>query len=237
MASDRQIKANRENAQKCTGPRTEAGKARSSQNALKTGLDAKSEVIRYEKQSDYDTLTTEYYDRFHPTVPEERCLVDTLIKSEWLGRRYMAIEANLWTFEITDAYPHPLGRAFAIASEQFARVDRRINSAQRNFQQALKQLRQIQAEQTALADDMPCDAQSEQPAAAPRQDRDSPSSRDSSSGEDAMPEPQESAETPRTGEATEPLNPELVSVRISHLPAPPTPLGYCEIEENPPIAA
>jgi len=201
MASDRQIKANRENAQKCTGPRTEAGKARSSQNALKTGLDAKSEVIRYEKQSDYDTLTTEYYDRFHPTVPEERCLVDTLIKSEWLGRRYMAIEANLWTFEITDDYPHPLGRAFAIASEQFARVDRRINSAQRNFQQALKQLRQIQA-------DHPQDVTAPEP--------DEPA-------ESAPPlpfiVPNPPAPIPDT--ATEQLNTELDSIGISLQPASP----------------
>ena len=38
MASERQIAANRENAKRSTGPRTEAGKLRSSRNAFKHGL-------------------------------------------------------------------------------------------------------------------------------------------------------------------------------------------------------
>jgi hypothetical protein len=38
MASPRQIEANRRNAQKSTGPRTQAGKARSRLNAVKHGL-------------------------------------------------------------------------------------------------------------------------------------------------------------------------------------------------------
>jgi hypothetical protein len=38
MATPRQIEANRRNAQKSTGPRTEAGRARSRLNALKHGL-------------------------------------------------------------------------------------------------------------------------------------------------------------------------------------------------------
>jgi len=145
MASDRQIEANRRNAEKCTGPRTQAGKAVSSQNALKTGLDAKSEVIRTESHADYESLIAEYYQRFHPTVPEERCLVDTLIKSEWLGRRYLRADAAVWEQRFDDTKSEATGRVFRERSDIFARVERRINSAQRNFQQALKQLISIQA--------------------------------------------------------------------------------------------
>jgi hypothetical protein len=79
MASNRQIEANRKNAQHCTGPRTEKGKATSSQNALKTGLDAKSEVLRFESRPDYEALIAEFYARYQPTVPEDRSLVDMLI--------------------------------------------------------------------------------------------------------------------------------------------------------------
>ena len=45
MATKAQIKANRENAKKSTGPRTEEGKQRVSLNALKHGLLARDAVL------------------------------------------------------------------------------------------------------------------------------------------------------------------------------------------------
>ena len=41
MASEKQIRANRENAKRSTGPRTAAGRMKSSQNALRHGLSLK----------------------------------------------------------------------------------------------------------------------------------------------------------------------------------------------------
>ena len=46
MASEKQIEANRANAQHSTGPKTPAGKAISRLNALKHGLTAEIAVIR-----------------------------------------------------------------------------------------------------------------------------------------------------------------------------------------------
>ena len=57
---------------------------------LKTGLDAKSEVIRTEIRADYEVLTAEYYTRFHPIVPEERSLVDALIMTAYM-RKFLMI--------------------------------------------------------------------------------------------------------------------------------------------------
>jgi len=45
MPTQNQIQANRRNAQHSTGPRTAEGKAASSMNALKSGIDARSSVI------------------------------------------------------------------------------------------------------------------------------------------------------------------------------------------------
>ena len=54
MATEKQKKANRENAKKSTGPRTEEGKARSSQNGIKHGLLARDAVMADEDPAEYD---------------------------------------------------------------------------------------------------------------------------------------------------------------------------------------
>jgi hypothetical protein len=112
MASRKQITANQQNAKKCTGPTSPEGKAKSSMNALKHGLDAKSEVIRCESEPAYQTLIAEYYARYHPTVPEERDLVDILIQSTWLRRRYMSIDAGIWERGFYDTGTESLGLVF-----------------------------------------------------------------------------------------------------------------------------
>jgi hypothetical protein len=50
MATERQIAANRRNAQKSTGPRSAAGQKTSSQNALRHGLNSRISSIDFEKQ-------------------------------------------------------------------------------------------------------------------------------------------------------------------------------------------
>ena len=69
MPTDSQIQANRRNAKKSTGPRSAEGKAASSQNALKTGIDAKSPVIRGEDHATLEALATRYHERFQPATP------------------------------------------------------------------------------------------------------------------------------------------------------------------------
>ena len=151
MASRNQIEANQKNAQNCTGPTSEAGKATSSRNALKTGIDAKSEVIRVESQAEYDELIAEFYGRYHPTVPEERMLVDALIRTEWLSRRYMCTEKSVWERGFNETDSTSLGLVFIRFERFLDRLNHRINSAQRNSQKALKQLLEVRAKNAANA--------------------------------------------------------------------------------------
>jgi hypothetical protein len=150
MATQKQIEANRLNSRKSTGPRTPAGKSVSRMNALKTGIDANSQVIRGEDPSALATLTAEYYDRYQPSTPEQRALVDTLISSDWLQRRLRLAESPLWehAFERMDRWDSetqaPLGEAFSSNSQAFSRLQRRIDSADRNYHRALKELRRLQ---------------------------------------------------------------------------------------------
>ena len=229
MASDRQIAANRENAKRCCGPTSPTGKAISSQNALKHGLDSKSEVMRCESRPDYEALIAEYYERFQPTVPEDRCLVDMLIKSEWHSRRYMSIDAGIWERGFLVINDRSLGRVFELSGKAFDRVDRRINSAQRNFQNALKQLMDIRAKRAKepeIGTEPPLTVEPAPPLSA--EPTPSLPSRDHEGAALETPQP---AKIPV---ATKPLNPKLVSFLQNDSTVP---VDQPEKKEPPPIAA
>jgi|SRR5271157_4272264 len=78
MATDKQIHANRRNAQKSTGPRTARGKAASRWNALKSGIDAQLEILPGEDPQAHATLVQSFRDAHQPADPAERDLVDAL---------------------------------------------------------------------------------------------------------------------------------------------------------------
>jgi hypothetical protein len=156
MPSQLQMEANRRNSQKSTGPRTAAGKATSSQNALGSGIYAESETIRDENPSDLEALATSYYTRFHPDAPEQRAFVDVLIHSEWTLRRLRRSEAQLWDQNMEWSEPcsaenlFPLGRAVSYeGSKVFARLQHRITATQRNYERALKDLLRLQPQPPA----------------------------------------------------------------------------------------
>ena len=60
MSTIKQIEANRANALRSTGPRTEAGKAASSGNALRHGFTARRVVIEGEDPVLFDRLRDEH---------------------------------------------------------------------------------------------------------------------------------------------------------------------------------
>jgi hypothetical protein len=154
MATIKQIEANRLNAQKSSGPRTAEGKASSAQNALKTGIDAQSTIIRGEHIADLETLTAEYFQRFRPQTPEQRHYVDSLIRDDWQLRRLAKADAQIWERAMNRAYQldknAPLGHAFEMDDKHFVRLQRRIDSIQRSYKAALHELRLLQAEQQAV---------------------------------------------------------------------------------------
>ena len=145
MSTIRQIEANRRNAQKSTGPRSAGGKAVSRFNALKTGIYGREQVIRGENPATLDALAAEYHERWRPATTEARALVDSLVGSEWLLRRLRKAEAQYWEYRMDSVLRldsnNPLGQTVANGAETFARLQRRIDSAERNFHRALKELR------------------------------------------------------------------------------------------------
>src|SRR4051812_26207921 len=142
MATEKQINANRLNAQKSTGPRTPAGKAISSRNALKTGQFAKSEMAL--AMADYSTLAADYAAEFDPKTPEARFYVRMIVQSIWQTRQLWRIETALWNNHIHEAERlgenSSLGAVFQKAYKELDRVGRAIEASDNVFYAALKKL-------------------------------------------------------------------------------------------------
>jgi hypothetical protein len=150
MATLSQIEANRRNAQHSTGPRTPEGKAASSMNAFKTGIDAESSVIPGEDAAALAALAERFYHDCQPQTEIESLLVDNIIRAAWRLRRFDRIDAEILIYIMEDTnYPSPngpVGKAFHTTSSTQSRLQRRINDTTRLQREAIKDLQRLQAE-------------------------------------------------------------------------------------------
>jgi hypothetical protein len=95
MASDKQIAANRRNAQKSTGPRTTQGKLKSRCNALRHGLTAETVIDVFENVDDYQSFEEAIVAHYAPVSIVKRELTLRLASLLWRLRRATAIETGL----------------------------------------------------------------------------------------------------------------------------------------------
>jgi hypothetical protein len=140
-------RANRANALLSTGPRTAAGKQRSSQNALSHGLTSRSPVVATEDPADYQRHCGQFFDEYQPATPTETHLTQELADTAWRINRIPQLESALLDraanppndqaridFDIVDAH-----RSLATLGMHGQRLSRQ-------FQKALEQLREIQSD-------------------------------------------------------------------------------------------
>ena len=95
MKSLRQIEANRYNALKSTGPKTEDGKQRSRRNALKHGFTAETVIEPLENPEEYRAFENAIVSEYLPQTPVEQELVHRLASLFWRLRRATSIETGL----------------------------------------------------------------------------------------------------------------------------------------------
>jgi hypothetical protein len=81
--SELQLAANRVNAAKCTGPRTEEGKKRSSQNARRHGLTAQTTVMTEEDRVHHDAFVADIIADLAPVGFEETFLATSAAEEAW----------------------------------------------------------------------------------------------------------------------------------------------------------
>jgi hypothetical protein len=100
VVSIKRIEANRKNAKLSTGPKSSAGKFRSSRNSLKHGLEARRHLIIGEDAkefNEYKALQTKMFD------PKDAIEVDDCIQIITLGwklRRFSVVETGLFNQDI-----------------------------------------------------------------------------------------------------------------------------------------
>ena len=104
MTSYRQINANRRNALKSTGPKTEAGKQVSRCNAARHGLTAETVIGALEDAEDYKAFKAAITDDYDAQSAVERELVLRLASILWRLRRATTMETGL--FEIQAQHLH-----------------------------------------------------------------------------------------------------------------------------------
>src|SRR5205085_3711979 len=95
MATEKQIAANRENAQKSTGPKTPEGRAAVRLNGIKHGLTASALVLRGESESDFENLLDSMQAEHQPSTATEEALVTQIAMATWRLRRLHHIVCRL----------------------------------------------------------------------------------------------------------------------------------------------
>jgi hypothetical protein len=93
--SQRKFDANRRNAAKSTGPRSEQGKKTVSRNALRHGMFSQHVVLPGEDVEAFDQLRRDTVRKFNPRDPVELRLVEQAISAMWKLQRLEGVELQL----------------------------------------------------------------------------------------------------------------------------------------------
>ncbi len=96
MASQQQIDANRQNAQKSTGPKTPEGKAAVCQNAFTHGLTAELACINGEDMDEFDATRQSFEDELKPVGPVQTLLVQRIVMAAWRLDRLRLLEGGVF---------------------------------------------------------------------------------------------------------------------------------------------
>ncbi len=96
MSSAAQVAANQANAQLSTGPKTAEGKAKSSRNALKTGLTGRTILVTNQEAELYEEHVLNYDARFDPQTPRETELVQSIADCRWRLGSIPGLESALY---------------------------------------------------------------------------------------------------------------------------------------------
>jgi hypothetical protein len=130
MTSYRKIEANRRNALKSTGPKTEAGKQVSRCNAVRHGLTAETVLSALEDPEDYKAFEAAITADYDAQSAVERELVLRLVSILWRLRRATTMETGLFEIQAQQLHDYRQNRELpSNSSEVIHSMFRRGESA------------------------------------------------------------------------------------------------------------
>jgi hypothetical protein len=106
--SDAQLAANRANAQLSSGPKSPAGKAASSLNAVKTALTGRTILLHSDDVAEYQRHIAAYQEEFKPIGYLESELLQSIADCAWRIRRVSNLEQTFYAKgreEFADLFP------------------------------------------------------------------------------------------------------------------------------------
>jgi hypothetical protein len=154
MSTERQIKANKANASKSTGPGPR-GKPISSRNAVKHGLFSKQRQVPEEDRPVIRQLEQQLYAEYRPQGPTETAYIDSIVDNIARLSTTLKIEKNLFEhYRVYDDRKGDVSVAFAHDASQtnsLTRLSRYARIFERGLQKDLAELRKLQARRSRPA--------------------------------------------------------------------------------------
>lgn len=134
-----------------TGPRTEAGKARSRFNALKHTLDAREDILPGEDSEARAELSAAYRDEHRPVGPTQSFLVEVLAQRHWERMRYTRAKVQIVKAACAGMDPADQNLAAILLKDPATtklldKVERRLDRTHRDYMQALTAIHRLQKE-------------------------------------------------------------------------------------------
>ncbi|MFL6463176.1 MAG: hypothetical protein ACJ73N_02045 [Bryobacteraceae bacterium] len=158
--SERRLAANHANAQKSTGPKTIAGKAKSSLNAVKTGLTGHTVLLPTDDAKAYQSHVERYREEFEPQGMLQEQIVQTLADLQWRLNRIPGLETGILALARRRCAPdlfadEPDSQVRAVlldahvqetAARQLDNLHRQENRLRREYRQQMQELERLQNE-------------------------------------------------------------------------------------------
>ena len=157
--SEKQLAANRRNAQLSRGPVSAAGRQRSSLNNLRHGLTGQTTVLSDEDRAAHDRFCAGIVACLRPVGLLEAQIAQSIAADHWRLNRVSAIETNLFALGHCESPTTDGGsdddpdihaalnsaRVFLVDAKQFALLSIYEQRIHRNLQKSMAELRELQA--------------------------------------------------------------------------------------------